>query len=448
MYETNSKLVKIGDIFVCIKGKYNDGHDFINEALQNGAKLIVSEKKLDKSIPHIKVKNTKTYLTKKVGKLNKKLSQIFTIIGITGTKGKSTTALITYQLLKQLNIKVGYIGTLGLYYLNNKELLENTTPDILTINKILNKFKEEGITHIVMEVSSHSLYEKRIKGLKFKTCAFTNLSQDHLDYHKDMKSYLKAKLKILKYLDGNIILNSDDIASTAFKKKTKNYITVGENANYKIINYSLYQTSTLISFEHNYDIYSVYIPYVGKYNIYNYLESFAILKDLDFDYGEIINASNNLVPIKGRNELIKSKNRFVVIDYAHSPESVKETILCYNELKKGKVITIIGCGGNRDKTKRPIMANIACAYSDYVIFTSDNPRDENPKDILKDMTNNLTYKNFEIIENRSKAIKKGIKLLKEKDYLLVLGKGHEDYQIIKNVKYPFDDKKEALRYLS
>lgn len=447
-YETNSKLIKPNDIFVALKGTHYDGHKFIDEAIKNGAKKIIGEEDIKGVKCYKKVKSSHSYLTKKLGKENKSLTKNFKIIGITGTKGKSSTAMILYQLLRKLNVNCAYIGTLGLYYKDTIVNLENTTPDILALNKIFKKLNEESITHIIMEVSSHALAQQRINGLTFCAAAFTNLSQDHLDFHTDMHNYLKAKMKILKYLDGKIILNNDDSASCHFKKKTNKYITIGSIGNYKIDSYNLYQTNTIINFEYQYGKYTVSTPFVGKHNIYNYLTAVALADNLGYDLLDIINITNSLKGIKGRNEIIKSDKGYAIIDYAHSPMSVKETLITYNELKKGKIITILGCGGNRDKTKRPIMGQIATQYSDYVIFTSDNPRDENPHHILKDITLNLKAKNYEIIESRSKAIKKGVKLLKKNDYLLILGKGHEDYQIIQNVKYHFDDKEEVLKYLN
>lgn len=448
-YETNSKNVKNGDVFVCIKGLHFDGHDFIDEAIKNGASLIIGSKKLKlDNIKYKKVKDPEKYLTKILGKDNKKLTKDIKIIGITGTKGKTTTASIVYNMLIKMGVNAAYIGTLGLYYKDKKEMLDNTTPDILSLNKIFKKLKEENITHVVMEISSHALFYKRINGLTLSVASFTNLSQDHIDFHKTMDNYLHEKLKILKYLDGPIILNDDDNASNSFKKKTRKYITIGKNGDYKINNYILYETNTIINIEHQYNKYSISIPYIGKFNIYNYLEALCIMIALGYDILDIINITNSLPHIKGRCELIKTSKGFIVIDYAHSPASVKEVLETYNKLKKGKIITIIGCGGNRDKIKRPIMGDIAVKNSDYVIFTSDNPRDENPKEILRDMTKDLKNENYEIIENRKEAIKKGVKLLSKKDYLLILGKGHEDYQIINNNKYHFDDKEEALKYIN
>ena len=445
-YEINSKRIKKGDIFVAIKGQYYDGHDYINEAIRNGAIKIIGEKPIeDVNIPYKKVKSTKKYLTKVIGKENKQLSRNFTIIGITGTKGKTTTSMLVYQLLQKLNIKAAYVGTLGLYFNEKNYSLNNTTPDIITINHILKILKEENISHIVMEVSSHALIEKRINGLKFNIAAFTNLSQDHLDYHKTMKNYLKAKLKILDYLKGPIILNKDAHCYQYFQKRSHNSFVIGKDI--IITSYTLNQSNSIINFEYLYNAYNVYIPFTGKYNIYNYLMAISILIQLGIDIEDIINNTNSLKPIPGRGELIKTKNAFIIIDYAHSPGSVESILKTYNELKKGKIYTIIGCGGNRDKTKRPIMANIATDYSHYAIFTSDNPRDENPKTIINDMVKDLKNNNYEVIINRSKAIKKGIKLLKKNDYLLILGKGHETYQIIGNKKLPFDDKKEVMKYL-
>ena len=448
-YETNSKYVKPGDIFVALKGYHYDGHDFINEAISNGASLIIGEKKINNlNVKYRRVHNTQEYLTKKLGKENSRITRSFKIIGVTGTKGKTTTSMIIYEFLKNMNINAAYIGTLGVYYLDKHLDLDNTTPDILTLNKIFKTLKNYNITHIVMEVSSHALSLNRIKGIYFDNAIFTNFSQDHLDFHKNMKDYLKAKLKILRHLDGNIIINHDDISSKTIMKKTKHYIGIGQNGVFKIINYKLYLTHSILTFEYHYDTYTVSIPLVGKYNIYNYLQAIACLTNMNYEMLDLINLTNMLKPIKGRNELIKSNHGYTIIDYAHSPAAVEEVLKTYNEIKQGKIITIIGCGGNRDKLKRPIMGSIAINNSDYVIFTSDNPRDEDPKKIVQDMTINLNSHNYEVIIDRKKAIKKGVKLLKKNDFLLILGKGHEDYQIIKNHKYHLDDKEEVLKNLS
>ena len=446
--ETNSKLIKQGDTFIAISGNHVDGHDYIDEAIKNGASLIIGEKKRKLDVKYKRVKSTKKYLTKIMAKINNKLTRDIKIIGITGTKGKTTTAMIIYDFLKNMNINAAYIGTMGVLYKDEHIILDNTTPDILTLNKILNTLKDNNITHIVMEISSHSLSEKRIKGLYFESAVFTNFSQDHLDYHKTMENYFKAKLKILKHLDGNIIINIDDISGRKIAKKTKNYISIGKNGVFNIIDYKLFQTHSLITLEYHYNTYTISIPFVGKHNIYNYISAVAVMIDLGFEMNDLINLTNNLKAIKGRNELIESNHGYIIIDYAHSPRSLEETLDTYNELKKGRIITIIGCGGNRDRLKRPIMGNIATKKSDYVIFTSDNPRDEEPMAIIREMLSGVNNKNYEVIVDRKKAIKKGVKLLKKDDYLLILGKGHETYQIIKNKKYHLDDKEEVLKWIS
>lgn len=444
-YEINSKLIKENDIFIALRGSNYDGHDFIEEAINNGAIKIIGEKRL-KIKNYKRVNSSHKYLTKVISKKNKKLSKNFKIIGITGTKGKTTTAMIIYQMLQKMGKNVAYIGTMGVIYNNNCYSTNNTTPDILSLNKILNKLHKDNIEYIIMEVSSHSLQEKRIKGLSFIACVYTNLSHDHLDYHHNMENYLKAKMKILKYLKGPIIINSDDKNYKSFSRKT-NYFLVGTNGNMQINNYFLNQTNTIINFNYQYNTYTVAIPFVGKYNIYNYLCALGVMINIGYDLEDIINISSFLKPIKGRGELIKTNKGFIIIDYAHSPSSVESILKTYNELKERRIITIIGCGGNRDKTKRPIMANVACKYSDYAILTSDNPRNEDPMTILDDMTKDLTTKNYEVIVDRAKAIKKGIKMLKKHDYLLILGKGHENYQIIGNKKLPFSDYEEVLKSL-
>ncbi len=445
--KNNSNMVNKGDTFVAIKGHTVDGHDYINDAIKNGATKIICEHG-DYSVETIKVENTEEYLKKYLNENYSKCFENIKFIGITGTNGKTTTAYLTSQILTKLNINNAYIGTIG-FYINSKFIKElpNTTPDILLLYNLILEAKENNVNVIVMEVSSHALSLERITGIKFDVCAFTNLTEDHLDYHITMENYLKSKKLILNYLkkEGIMISNIDDEYGKCFKYK--NFKTLGFNkSDYMILNYSYKDITTNISFKYLDKIYNVETNLLNKFNIYNYITALALVNSLGIDIDDIINITKNIYAPNGRNEIISLNNNKAIIDYAHTPDAVEKIITSTLEKKEGKIITIIGCGGDRDPKKRPIMGNIATELSDYVIFTNDNPRTEDEKKIMKDIISGVRKNNYEIIYDRKSAIKKGIDLLNNKDTLLILGKGHEDYQIIGHTKYHLSDKEEVLKY--
>lgn len=438
-YETNSKLVKPGQIFVAICGHTVDGHDYIEEAIKNGAESLVVMHDVSSSIPYKIVDDTEQFLIEEIPKLYKEELKKLKIIGITGTNGKTTSAYLTYQMLLKLGKRASYLGTIG-YFTKDKEItLNNTTPDIITLYKLLLDAINDNIEYFVMEVSSHSISLKRIEGLKFEVCAFTNLTQDHLDFYKTIDNYLKAKLKILDYLDDDkyILLNSDDENSKYFMNHLCK--TYGINGDYKIINYISHPDKTEITFSYDNKTYNVITNLTSKFNVYNYLTMLSILNSIGFSIDNILENTKDIYPPKGRCETYKVKNGYAVIDYAHTPDAVLKVISAYNELKKNRVITIVGCGGDRDPKKRPIMGNIATDNSDFVIFTSDNPRTEDPLAILDDITKENHANNFIVIPDRKEAILRGIELMEKDDILLILGKGHENYQIIGHEKIHFDD---------
>jgi len=439
-YETNSKLIKEGQIFVALVGNTVDGHDYIEEAIKNGASKVVGEKDLELSVPYEKVNDTKEYLKEMLVNEYSDIVNKLKLIGVTGTNGKTTSCYLTYQMLQKLGVSVAYLGTIG-YYQNDKYIeLNNTTPDILTLYKLLIDAVNNGVEYLVMEVSSHALSFERIAGLKFICGAFTNLTEDHLDYHKTMEAYLNEKVKLVNYLydNGTMLLNSDDESSEKFKI-FKNYKTYGMNGDYKIEKYDILPDHTDLEFSYNNKSYKVTTNLTSKFNIYNYLTCLSILNNIGFNIEDILNITKDVYPPKGRCETYKVGKGFAVVDYAHTPDAVEKVIMAYNELKKNKIITIVGCGGDRDPIKRPIMGNIATKLSDYVIFTNDNPRTEDPKKIMKDIIKDNHSTNYEVIYDRKEAIIKGIDMMNENDILLVLGKGHEDYQIIGREKIHFDD---------
>ena len=425
--KTDSRKVVDGDTFIAIKNINHDGHDYILDAINNGAKKIICEHG-NYDVETVIVPNTRKYLEEYL--YNKYYSSIskMKLIGITGTNGKTTTCFLIYQILNDLGIKCAYIGTIGFYYGNVKRELNNTTPDIDILYDMLMEAYENDCQYVVMEVSSHALSLNRINGLLYDAVAFTNLTQDHLDFHKSFDDYKKAKEKLFSLTRNNkiAVINGDDPNYQYFINKDNSNILISSKSG-----------DVLITDR-------THINMVGRYNIYNYLTALIILVNLGIDINEILHLNERLSAPLGRMEMIKYHTNSIFVDYAHTPDAVENVLKTSLEFKKGKIITIVGCGGDRDKTKRPIMAHIAEEYSDWVIYTDDNPRTEDEKAIINDMLEGTKKNNHEVIYNRRNAIIKGISLLKENDILLILGKGHEDYQIIGTVKHHFSDKEIVL----
>lgn len=448
--KTDSRLVEQGDTFVAIKGYTVDGHDFIENAIEKGAtKVVATHGKYD--VETIIVSDTEKYLN---DYLVKNVSSEFNdikFIGITGTNGKTTTAYLTSQILTELGINNAYIGTIG-YYINSKMIRElpNTTPDILNLYNLILEAKESNVKVIVMEVSSHSLSLGRINGIKLGIAGFTNLTEDHLDYHETMVKYLEAKRLILNYIkdDGIMISNIDDAYGNSFRYKNFKTIGFNEKSDYKVNTYEYTNLTTKINFTYNNKVYNVETNLLNKFNIYNYMTALAFVNNLGISIEDIINVTNKIVSPNGRNEIISVNGGKAIVDYAHTPDAVEKIITSTLEKKLGKVITIVGCGGDRDPKKRPIMGDIATRLSDYVIFTNDNPRTEDEKNIMKDILNGVSKDNYEVIYDRKEAIKHGLDMISINDTLLILGKGHEDYQIIGHEKIHLSDKEEVLNYIN
>ena len=451
-FETDSRKVKKGDVFVAIKGKTVDGHDYIDKAIENGATSLIVEKDGNWPVPYTKVDNSEEYLKKLLVSNYSENFKDLTFIGVTGTNGKTTTCYLTYQLLNQLGAKAAYIGTIGFYYDDVKKELPNTTPDILTLYKLIEEAKEAGCTHIVMEVSSHAIALDRIAGLSYDIAAFTNLTEDHLDFHKDMEDYLNTKAQIVNKIKngGHMIVNYDDPSAYAFRRDsvdafTADHYTSGigydKNAFYKILDTDYEIGHTHIKFNEGVVVdRDIDTNLTGKFNVYNYLTAYSIVRSLGYTFEQVEAATKNVQPPVGRCEVIPVNAGYAVVDYAHTPDAVEKICTTINELKgEGKTITLVGCGGDRDRKKRPIMGRIASENSDYVIVTSDNPRTEDPNEIIKEILPGIEKDNYTVEVDRTTAIKKGIEMLKPGDIVLVLGKGHEDYQIIGHNKIHLDD---------
>lgn len=431
MLRCDSRKVKEGDTFLAIKGATYDGHDYIKDAIEAGAKKVIVEHGTY-SVETEVVPSTKEYLTKYLRRKELPIK----IIGVTGTNGKTTTCFLIWQLFRLLSIPCSYIGTLGFYTDKKESDLKNTTPGFIELYRLLKKSAEAKCEYVVMEVSSQALDQGRVDFLDFDYAIFTNLTQDHLDYHKSMENYLKAKQQLfLKVKESGIsIINKDDPCASYFE--IGNYVTYGySNSDYQIIKEDN-------SFKVNEEEYQMSL--LGKYNIYNMVAAICLFYQLGYNYSELKEKIILCRSPEGRMDVIEYGTNKIIIDYAHTPDALENILDCVNDLTHKKVITVVGCGGDRDKGKRPIMGELATRKSDYVIFTSDNPRSENPLRIIKDIVNGLDNVNYEIEVNREEAIKKGIHFLTKDDILLVLGKGHEKYQIIGTEKIFFDDKKIVL----
>ena len=438
--KVDSRKVKEGDTFIAIKEINNDGHKYVMDAINNGATTVIVEEG-EYNVNTIVVADTKKYLEEYLENNYYDKIKKLKLIGMTGTNGKTTTCFLIYQALNKIGIKCAYIGTLG-FYTDKENKLNNTTPNLYEIYNMLIECVDDNYEYVAMEVSSQGLSMGRVNTLVFDYVIFSNLTHDHLDYHKSMENYVLEKQKLFTMTNNSIaIINSDDKYRNYFLLDNKN-ITYGKtNSDYNINNVKITLDGT--SFKLNEEEY--FTNLIGEYNIYNLSIVIIILKCLNIE--NIKDIIKKLNAPNGRMDIIKYNDNNIIIDYAHTPDAVEKIIKEVSKINHNKIITIIGCGGNRDKTKRPIMGEIATTYSDYVIFTSDNPRFENPRKILKDITCKLDKKNYKIITKRKKAIKRGIQMLSKNDILLLLGKGHEGYQIIKNKKYPFIDKDVVLKYI-
>ncbi len=447
MLRTDSRKIKEGDTFLAITNVERDGHDFIESAIQNGAKKIICERG-SYNVETIVVPDTRKYLNEYLYKTYYPKIKNMKLLGVTGTNGKTTICYLIYQMLNMLNKKCAYIGTIGFYCGGIKKELNNTTPDVDLLYELLMEAYENKCEYVVMEVSSHALDKNRIYGLEFDEVAFTNLTQDHLDYHKTIENYINAKKILFEKTRGNkiAVINGDDKYYQEFININNNNLIVSKNRGDLVIkDYNLSHLKTKIIFNFENKDYKVETNMVGKYNIYNYLEALLLINKLGINIEDLIKITPKINAPDGRMEKIDYKTNSIFIDYAHTPDAVLNVLTSALEFKKGKIITIIGCGGDRDRKKRPIMGKIAVDNSDYVIFTNDNPRTEDEKIIMDDIISGVDKDNYEIIFDRREAIIRAMHLLNDKDILMILGKGHEDYQIIVKDKIHFSDKEVVLK---
>ena len=456
----DSRKVKPGNIFFAIKGLKDDGNKFINSAVKNGASLIITEEELtnNRDVTFVKVKE--------IRKLMASFSKIFynvqsskiKLIGITGTNGKTTTSYLIKAFLNDAGFKTGLMGTID-YHIGDLKLDSMlTTPDSVELNMMLGEMIKAELDFCVMEVSSIALVMDRVYGLNFDSALFTNLTSEHLDFHENMKNYHDAKKILFDNLgeESYAISNSDDFYGKQILKdcKAKNFFySVKQESNLKAFNEKLSLSGVEFDVKWNGEIYRLKSNLSGRFNIYNILASVSTVLQYDIDMPQIQKSLLNFQEVNGRFNRVRLPNGAIaVIDYSHTSDSLKNAIesareIVNEEKRNAKVVTIFGCGGNKDRTKRPVMGDFATSLSDYSIITSDNPRFEDPMVIIDEITSGIkTKNNFEIIENREEAIKRGIEISREGDIVLICGKGHETYQEIKGVRTHFDDKEIVSKY--
>ena len=446
----DSRLIEEGHVFVAVKGTQTDGHVYIEKAIEKGASAIVCETipaNITDHITYIQVPNSEDIVGELATLYYDDPTSQLELVGVTGTNGKTTIATLLYNMFRKFGYKVGLISTVCNYIDNEPIPTSHTTPDPITLNKLLGRMANEGCKYVFMEVSSHSVSQKRIGGLKFAGGIFTNLTRDHLDYHKTVDNYLKAKKTFFDNLPKSAfaLTNADD----------KNGLVMTQNTKAKVYSYSLRNLSDFKakvledSFEGmllEMDGKEICVQFIGRFNAYNVLAVYAAACLLGKKAEDVLLTLSTLCPVSGRFESLHSpKGYTAIIDYAHTPDALTNVLSTIQEVLKGKgnVITVVGAGGNRDKGKRPIMAQEAVKQSDKVIITSDNPRFEDPQEIINDMTSGLNKDNMSkvlCIIDRENAIKTACMLAQSGDAVLVAGKGHENYQEIQGIKHHFDDK--------
>ena len=449
--QIDSRKVRPGGLFVAVKGAVADGHQFIATAIKNGAKVIVGETVpalAQEGIVYVQVENSMAAAGYIAHNFFGQPSEKIKLVGVTGTNGKTTIATLLYKLFAGLGYKCGLLSTVDNHIGDTILPATHTTPDAVSLNQLLQQMVDAGCTHVFMEVSSHAIHQHRITGLKFAGGVFSNITHDHLDYHKTFDEYIRVKKTFFDSLPSSAfaISNADDKRGTVMLQNTnagKYFYSLKTPADFKgkIIENSLSGLVMLVNDQ------EVHFRLIGEFNAYNLLAAYGTGVCIGEDKHEVLRCLSILTGAEGRFDyMVSPKDKVItIVDYAHTPDALLNVLATIKKLKKGyeQVITVVGCGGDRDKTKRPIMAEAACEHSDRVIFTSDNPRSEDPAKIIKDMEEGLpaaAKRKYISIVDRKEAIKTAISLASPEDILLIAGKGHEKYQEIKGVRYHFDDK--------
>jgi UDP-N-acetylmuramoyl-L-alanyl-D-glutamate--2,6-diaminopimelate ligase len=448
--QIDSRKVSHRTVFVAVKGTASDGHQFIQKAIEQGAVAIVCEEMPEQqaNISYVQVKNSAEAAGLMAHNYYDQPSQKTKLIGVTGTNGKTTIATLLYKVFTCLGYTCGLVSTVENLIAGKVIPSTHTTPDAVILNELLKQMVDEGCTHVFMEVSSHAVHQHRIAGLQFKGGIFSNISHDHLDYHKTFDEYIKAKKAFFDGLPSSAfaLTNIDDKRGLVMLQNTpavKQSYSLKTVADYK----GKILENTLEGLVMSVNEQQVHLRLIGEFNAYNLLAVYGAAIYLQEDKQHVLQCLSNTTGAEGRFDYIISPKESIIgiVDYAHTPDALENVLTTIKKLKKGheQLITVVGCGGDRDKTKRPVMAEVACEYSDKVIFTSDNPRSEDPQEILNDMQKDLNTagrrKSISITE-RKEAIKTAVSMAGKEDIVLIAGKGHEKYQEINGVKHHFDDK--------
>ncbi len=438
----DSREVKPGNLFVCIKGYETDGHKYAKSAIQKGAVAIVCQDDIECTVPKIKVENSRKALSFLCACFYGYPSKKMQIIGITGTNGKTTSTYLIKGILEACGYKVGLIGT-NQNMIGDKVIeTTKTTPDCLELNMLLSDMAKENVNFVVMEVSSHSLYLDRVAEIDFKVSAISNVTQDHLDFHKTIEAYRDAK-SILFEKSEISVLNMDDSSYEYMYKKAKGkVISYGiEKGDVKAEDLFLNRNGVSYNVSSGEDSARIFVGIPGKFNVYNSLLAISVAYSLGIPMPFIRMALKNQKGVKGRLEVLDTDTDYsVIIDYAHTPDGLMNVIETINEFKNARLITVFGCGGDRDNKKRSIMGEIATKNSDFTVITSDNPRTEDPMKIINDILGGVSGENYKVIENRKEAILYALKIAGPEDIVLLAGKGHETYQILSTGKIHFDER--------
>ncbi|MFH0790523.1 MAG: UDP-N-acetylmuramoyl-L-alanyl-D-glutamate--2,6-diaminopimelate ligase [Candidatus Omnitrophota bacterium] len=454
----DSQTVLDDFIFVAVKGANHDGHNFIDEAITRGARAIIvhssclagrQAQSIDdscKKVIFIKVKDTRKAIAKLAVEFYGNPSQKMKVVGITGTNGKTTIAYLIEALLKQAGRACAVIGTVNHRFDGKIILSKNTTPGPQELQAMLKEIAGQGIGYAVMEVSSHALDQDRTLGINFHTAVFTNLTQDHLDYHQNMENYFRAKSKLFEGIlsDSFAVINNDDEYGRMMQKLTKaKVVTYGIKNNSRVLakNLEFGFSRTEFILEINGQKTRIKTPLIGRHNIYNILAAVSWALNEGMELSVITPAIEKFDSVPGRLERIDTKRDFFVfVDYAHTEDALKNAINAVREISKERIIVVFGCGGERDRTKRPKMGRIVSELADYAVITNDNPRSEDPHSIINDIERGITKKNYSVIPDRREAIEKSLELARSGDVVLVAGKGHENYQVLKSQIIRFDDR--------
>ena len=440
----DSRLVKPGFAFVCIKGAKSDGHAFAKMANESGAAVIIAED--DTSLENqILVEDTHAAYASMSAKWFCEPAKSLKLFGVTGTNGKTSTSYMLKKILENQGYKVGLIGTIQNMVGDEVYKTENTTPNAYDLNALFALMKDKGCTHVVMEVSSHALDQCRVYDLDFEVAVFTNLTQDHLDYHLTMENYLEAKKKLFKMCKTAVINSDDEYAKEVMKDLDCKVVTysTGDHSTYsaKAIKYK--PASVEYEFVSDVDIKHIKVNTAGTFTVYNSLAALVCAVETGISISDAAEAISKLEGVKGRAEAVPCDKDFtIIIDYAHTPDGLKNILKSFRECEKNRLIVLFGCGGDRDRTKRPQMGNIATRYADFVIVTSDNPRSEEPSKIIDDILVGMdgSPTPYKVIENRIEAIKYAISIAKPDDIIVLAGKGHETYQILADRTIHLDER--------